>query len=57
MNLNWETATLGTVKPEKGSSNYSVEVKLKGLGAESRKTSLFYATVNAEGKVLNVPQG
>ncbi len=55
--LNWEAATIKSVKPT-GDGSFSVEVQFDVLTKNDKvKSHLFYADVNATGKVLSVPQG
>jgi hypothetical protein len=55
--LNWEAANIKSVKPN-GDGSFNVEVQFEVLQKKGKPVAhLFYADVNASGKVLSVPQG
>jgi len=54
--LNWEAGNITSVKPL-GAGTFEVNVTLEVLKGKGVQKNYFNAIVNAQGKVLDVPQG
>lgn len=54
--LNWEAGHIKAVKPN-ADGTFTVDVQLDVLKGRGVEKNYFTATVNAQGKVLDVPQG